>query len=127
MTRAQILAELEKTRSAVLQNTAHLRHDLDISAQIRASVAKHAYGWVAGALLVGFLLSKRGNSRKQKQLPSKKYKRGEKRDTVPEVVEKATTLSLLIAGVRMAMPFIKPIVSAYATKNLAQFASRLGK
>ncbi|MEO6053248.1 MAG: hypothetical protein ABIP97_04480 [Chthoniobacterales bacterium] len=124
MTRAEILAELEKTRWAVSQNTALLRRDLDVGTQIRSSIARHAYGWIAGALLVGVYLSRRGSGPAPKPI---KPKKGEKTVSIEEPIKKATTLSLLIAGFRIAMPFIKPIFTAYASKGLTQFASRLGK
>jgi hypothetical protein len=126
MTREQILAELAKTRSAISHNAGHLRHDLDVGARVRSSIARNTTGWLVGAIFIGFLLSGRRKTKVIK-VPVGEKGRPKRGRSSAEPLKKAGRFSLLLGLVRMAVPVLKPIIRVYGLKMLTQLASRLKK
>ncbi|MEO6847724.1 MAG: hypothetical protein ABI443_09190 [Chthoniobacterales bacterium] len=127
MTRLEILAELEKTRFAIAKNASGMRENLDVGKKIQSSVARHAYWWIGGAAILGFVLSGRGGGKSTKPIPAKRASKKSKpteKDEIPEVIKKTTALTALVAGFKILLPILKPLITNYANKALIQMASR---
>src|SRR5947209_9369448 len=56
--KASLIAELDQARADFSGNFAAFRKDIDLPAHFRRAFRRHKLLWIAGALIVGFILAK---------------------------------------------------------------------
>jgi len=125
--KSEILAELARSRAAITRDTAAVQARLDLSAQIQRSVKARPFAWLGGAAAIGYILAgpKTRTRTVTKIVHEKPGSRGPK--TKP-VKQKSTGLfGLLLSLIKLAMPLVRPALSAYAAKRFGDFAERLAK
>jgi len=117
MTKSQIIAEIDASRRAIARDFSALREELDFVEKSKQSVRKHSFAWLGGAALVGYVLSGRRKKAANK-LADPKASTPDK--TSPGAFGWG---AFLLAAFKIALPFLRPIFSAYAAKRLGAFLS----
>ena len=115
--KAELIAELDRARAKLSRNFDGFRHDIDIPAHFKNAVREHKAWWITGAAGLGLLLAK---------LPSRKKKVYVDRHT-NEKLKKTGKAGLVLALAKMAFSAAKPMITAFATKKIADFARHQGR
>jgi hypothetical protein len=109
--------ELEASRVAIRGDYSALRRELDFVGKARRSVASKPLPWLGGAAAIGWLFAGRRKARKARR----------QKTAGAEAVESAkqvTILGVLIAALRMLFPVVQPLLTAYASRKVGEFAAR---
>ena len=119
--KSELIAELDRARSRA---SAHRRemHGAKgrASAKATSTVARHRYGWMLGALIGGFIITKLP-TRTKKVVVDRRGKR------VSETgLETAGKTGLFLAILKIGIDLAKPILMAWITKRLGE-AVHVGK
>lgn len=126
-TKAQLVAELDRSRRSIARDYAAVRHELDVKAKVENLVRRKPFAWLGGAAALGWILS----GAKTKTRTVTKYapiKDGSKPG--PKIVKesaRAGWVATMITLVKFALPLLKPVLTAYAGKRFTDMASRLAK
>jgi hypothetical protein len=126
MTREQLVAELARTRSALARDRAALAQELDLKAKFNRVVARHPLAWFGGAAAVGWILAgpktrTRTRTIVQPAEPGSKPLRKEK------TAARTGFVAVLIGLGRFLLPVLKPVLSSYATKFLAEAVGKMAR
>ena len=116
---------LEGSREALVQGCAAIAAELDLKAKLNNLVREKPYAWLSGAAAIGwFLAGPKTKTRVVKKIggPNNSGQVEVKRKTL-----RAGLLALLVGLVRFAIPVIRPALSAYAGRRLADMAVRRKK
>jgi hypothetical protein len=125
MTKEEIMAELKGSREALVQGCAAIGAELDLKAKLNNLVRQKPYAWLSGAAAVGwFLAGPKTKTRVVKQIggPNNAAAVQVKKKTL-----RAGLLALLVGLVRFVIPVVRPALSAYAGRRLADIAVRRKK
>ncbi len=125
MTKEEILAELGASRAATVQGCAALRAELDFKTKLNNLVRRKPYAWVSGAAALGWFLA--GPKTKTRVVTKIVKPNGTPTVTRGRKRHRAGLIALLIALIRLAIPVIKPALSAYAGRRLADMAAKPSK
>jgi hypothetical protein len=109
----ELRAELAAARREFTGSWTALKSDADVPRRVRESVRDRKAVWIGGAAVLGFVLSMMRGRRRKVLVDAKSRKKLETR-------QKA---GLLMVLVKLALGILKPTLTAYATKKLADFAS----
>jgi hypothetical protein len=125
MTKEQILAELTRNRATIARDYGALRTELDFKAKLNRLVRRKPLAWFGGATALGWLLA----GPKTKKRTVTKYVKATDRHLASPAKKTVVRggVPLLFGLFRLALPILKPTLSAYATKWLADFAGRAAK
>ena len=115
--KAELSAELDRARAKLSRNFEGFRHDIDVPAHFKNAVREHKTWWITGAAGVGLLLAK---------LPSRKKKVYVDKRT-NEKLKKTGEAGLVLALAKMAFSAAKPMITAFATKKIAEMAKKSGR
>lgn len=127
MKKEEALAELRITRQSIARDTAALRAEFDVAAKLRASIRKRPFAWLGGSALLGWIVAgPKTRTRTVTKYVSKPGK-AQAANEAGAKVRSAGFLGLLIAAFRFALPMLKPALSAYAARRLAEMAERMVK
>ena len=122
MTKDEILAEISRSRAGLTREWAALRREFDFKAKLNNIVRRKPYLWLSGAAALGWVVA--GPKRKTRVV-TKVIQPGGKPVVVKEKGKRRAGLVALILGLmRLAVPIIKPAVTAYAGKFIADMASK---
>ena len=122
--KAELLANVARSRSAILRDTVAVRAELDVAARIQNSVRSRPFAWLGGAAAIGYLFA--GPKTRTKTVT--KYVGGKHGKAAREKEKKPRGfLSLLLSLFRLALPLVRPALSAYAAKRFGDFAQKLAK
>src|SRR5882724_493732 len=91
--KAELTAELARSRAHISRNVQGLRHDLDFPARARRAFTTHPAVWIGGAVLLGLVISRLPLRRKRAAAPRRKA------DSTVEKVEKA---GLILGALKIA-------------------------
>lgn len=138
MTREQLAAELERSRRAIRRSGADLKWELDFNRKTRESIRNHRFAWLGGAAAFGFLLagSRRSKRARVVEIPAgpepsegtsdeKPHRKPKRKPEVSKAIP--TILTVILGAVRLLLPVLRPLVTAYAAKKLAQIADKVNK
>ncbi|MEI8386797.1 MAG: hypothetical protein WCG76_04285 [Verrucomicrobiota bacterium] len=123
-TKAELLADVARSRTAILRDTAAVRAELDIAAKIQNSVRSRPFAWLGGAAAIGYFFA--GPKTRTKTVT--KYVRGKSGEPARKPDKKPRGLfHILLSLFRLALPLIRPALTAYAAKRFGDFAQKLAK
>ena len=120
--KAEILAEIARSRAAIATDSAMVRAELDLTKHIKNSVKMRPFAWLGGAAALGYILAG-PKTRTKTVIKTVKDTREGKTDGVKK--RPRTFLGILFGLFKLAVPFLKPLVTAYATRRLGAFADKL--
>ncbi len=124
MKKDELLAELGRTRASIARDTQAVRRELDFQAKFATAVKKKPWLWFGGAAALGWFLA--GPKTKTRVVTKVVTPKGEK--VKPKSTSrsgwKAGRLGLVVSLCRLAFPYLRPMISSYATEWLAKAASR---
>ena len=120
--------ELAASRHALRRDLHSLREELDLGKKLGKIVGKKPALWMAGAAFTGFVVSM--FSFRRHSSPAKKMVKD--KTSIPsteEVVKESpprTMWSFLFSLIKLLLPIIRPLVTAYASKRMAAMAISMG-
>lgn len=127
MTKEQILADLTRSRSAMARDCAALREELDMKARFNRVVRRNPLAWFGGAAALGWILAGPKTRTRTKTI-TKLAQPGEKPARPEEkIVARTGFVALLFGLARFLLPLLKPVISTYATKLLAEAAGKMAR
>jgi hypothetical protein len=128
MKKELLILELEKSRFAIRRDVGQLADELNFVKKFENVVRRKPSVWLAGAAATGFFLSVfRGRSAPKPKSHRAGRKSGSKEDSAAaELPAKLTLLGFLLALFKLVFPIARPLLTAYATKRMAEMALHLG-
>lgn len=122
--KAELLAEVARSRAAILRDSRAVRAELDVAAKIQASVRFRPFAWLGGAAALGYILA--GPKTRTKTVT--KFVRGKGREPERKEIKKSRGfLEGLFSLIKLSLPLLRPVLSAYAAKRFGDFAEKLAK
>ena len=125
MTKEEILAELTASRMAIVQGCAALCAELDFKTKFNNLVRQKPYAWLSGAAALGWFLA--GPKTKSRIVTKTIQPNGVPIVKVEKKHARTGLIALLIALVRFAFPVIRPALTAYAGRRLADITTKPSK
>lgn len=122
--KAEIVAELARSRAAVARDTSAVREQFDLAARIRKSVKARPFAWLGGAATIGYILA--GPKTRTKTITKVVRDKGAG-PAKAETKKQRGFWVILFSLIKLSFPLIKPALSAYAAKRFGDFADKLGK
>jgi len=118
--KAELIAELERSRARLGQSIDGIRRDADLGAQLKSSFTNHKTAWLGGAGIAGWVLAR---------LPARKKKVkvfiGDKKgDGATGEIKKAAEAGVLFGILKFIFTLFRPAIVAFATKKIADLAAR---
>lgn len=122
--KAELLANVARSRAAILRDTVAVRAELDVAAKIQNSVRSRPFAWLGGAAAIGYFFA--GPKTRTKTVT--KIVRGKSGGPVVEKKKgRRGFLAVLLSLFKLALPLVRPALSAYAAKRFGDFAQKLAK
>lgn len=123
MTKDEILAELSRSRAGLTREWVALRREFDFKAKLNNIVRRKPYVWLSGAAALGWMLA---GPKSKTRVVTKVIQADGKPIVVKEKGKRRAGLVALLLGLmRLALPFVKPALTAYAGKFFADMATKL--
>ncbi len=119
--KSQLLTELQASRMAVARDARSLADELNFRRKIEDTVRQRPLAWLGGAALAGFTFSI------WRRRPVQKSVRSAKKEAIPEPKAGFTFWAFLLATIKILLPAVRPLLTAYATKRMADLAGKLGR
>jgi hypothetical protein len=110
----ELRAEIAAARTQFSENWVALKEDANIPKRVRESVRERKFVWISAATVIGFILSRLPARKKEVLVDAKSRKKIKTRK------KKAGFLMILL---KLAFGVLKPTITAYATKKLADVAT----
>ncbi len=111
--KAELSAQLARSRQLFSRNLGRLREDLDVPAHIKRNFTNHSTVWISGAAVLGWILSRLPARRKDVRV-------GEKSEANPAGKKRT---ALLPGVAKLIFSAARPALTAFATKKITDFAS----
>jgi hypothetical protein len=112
--KAELIAELARTRSRMSDNVLALRRDLDFPARAKKAFKSSPWAWVGGAVLAGAIIARvwpRGP--KEKVVIARK--------SAEPALEKAGKAGLALGVLKIVLDFARPAVTAWVRKSVTDY------
>jgi hypothetical protein len=122
MTKDEILAELSRSRAGLTREWVALRREFDFKAKLNNIVRRKPYLWLSGAAALGWVVA--GPKRKTRVVTKVIQSDGKPVVVKEKGKRRAGLVALLLGLIRFAVPIIKPAVTAYAGKFIADMARK---
>jgi hypothetical protein len=110
--RAELLAELSRSRTQIASSISGLRVDLDLPVHFKAAVGRNKSIWLGGAALFGWLLSKIPARKKTVKVVVDKGHKTE--------IRKVEKTGLLLGLFKLIFSLLRPMIMGFATKRIAE-------
>lgn len=125
MTKDEILAELSRSRAGLTREWVVLRREFDFKTKLNNILRRKRYVWLSGAAAFGWMLA--GPKRKTRVVTKVIQPDAEGKPVVVKEKGKrrAGLIALLLGLIRLAIPVVRPAVTAYAGKLIADRARKL--
>lgn len=120
--KSEILAELARSRAAIRRDTNAVSAQFDVTARMRRSVVTRPIAWLGGAAALGYILAG-PKTRTKTVVKTQREKPGRPSKPAPRPLG---FWGILLSLFRLAVPLVRPALSAYAARRLGSFADRLG-
>jgi hypothetical protein len=124
MTKEEILSELTASRAAIVEGCAALRAELDFKAKLDNLVRRKPYAWLGGAAALGWVLA---GPKTKTRVVTKTIKPNGPAVKIEKKKARAGLIAALFALVRFILPVLKPAVTTYAGRRLADMAIKATK
>lgn len=121
-TKAQLLAEIQASRLAIGRDAVGLAEELNFRKKIEQTVRRRPLAWLGGAALAGFTFSL---WRRRPVIRPEPKRKGHSSISAPP--PRLTFWAFLLACMKMILPAARPLLTAYATKRMADLAANLGR
>ncbi len=122
--KSEILAELARSREAIARDSSSVRSQIDPAARFRSSVRSRPLAWLGGAAAIGYIFA--GPKTRVKTVT--KVVRGDSKIPPALAAKRPHGLwDIIFALLKLAVPLVRPALSAYAAKRFADFADKLGR
>ncbi len=115
--KAEILAELARSRAAIASDTSAVREEFNVASKFRRSVKSRPFAWLGGAAVIGYLLA--GPKTRTKTLVVR-----DKGAAKAGAKKRHSFWDILFSLIKLCVPLIKPAVSAYAARRIGDFVDR---
>ena len=110
--KAELTAELARSRVRLAANFGALRRDLDFPARVKGAVTRHPAAWIGGATLFGILLAK---------LPARRKKAVVIGHGKPAKLARAGMTGLLLGALKIAFDLSRPALAKWAGRRVADY------
>jgi hypothetical protein len=107
----ELIADLARARGELTAHTRAVRRELDVPARLKSSFRRHGLVWLAGAGLLGLLLTRL--PRRKKPVPHAWRK------PPPEV--KAAKAGLLITALKFAFDIVRPALAKWIAHQVTAY------
>ncbi len=111
--KGEIRAELAAARTQFTRNWVALKEDANIPKRFRESVRERKVFWISAATVIGFILSRLPARKKEVLVDAKSRKK----------IKNRKKAGLLMTLMKLGFGVLKPTITAYATKKLADVAA----
>jgi hypothetical protein len=119
-TKEQLLAEIARSRNAIMRDAQTARHEASPLVHVERVIARKPWVWVIAAAILGWSLAgPKTRVIREKQVVG--IKNRHRKDRRPQ-----GALGLVVSLIRVVMPMVKPAFTAYAAKRVAEMAQKLG-
>lgn len=120
--KAEILADLARNRAAIKWDAGTIRAELDFNAKLKSSVRSRPLAWLGGAVAIGYFFA--GPKTRTKTVT--KYVKGKSGEVVRGEKKKPRGfLAILFLLIKIALPALRPVFSAYAARRFGHLAQKL--
>jgi hypothetical protein len=109
-----IRRDIDRYRLAVARDCANLRQALDVPANLRAAIRSHSSAWIAGAGVLGFILSR------LKRHPKPSRKRA--LESLP--VKRTAWLAIAGAAIKWLLDLLRPALAEMIKKKMVDLSLR---
>jgi hypothetical protein len=109
----ELREELAAARLKFAGNWVALKEDVNVPKRVRESMRERKLLWIVSATLIGFIVSRLPARKKEVLVDAKSRKK----------IEKRKKAGLIMGLMKFALGVLKPTITAYATKKLADIAS----
>src|SRR3954467_12098137 len=106
--------EIDRSRERVARDVRGLRYELDFPAKIRRSFQRQTTVWILAAVAVGVIVVTLPRARKKVTVDVSREDKGKK---------KLAETGMLLGILKIAMPFIRPVVMNFIRSRMAGGAS----
>ena len=120
--KSEILAEIARSRAAIVTDSAMVRSELDLTKHIKSSVKMRPFAWLGGAAAIGYILA--GPKTRTKTL-IKTVKDTREGKVAVEKKRPRTMWEILFGLFKFVLPIVRPVISAYAARHVGAFAEKL--
>ena len=120
-----ILEELRRSRLAIARDTAAIAQEFNILGKLRRSVTSRPFAWLGGAAAVGYIFAGPKTKTITKTVPQKGGSSALKNE--PAVKDRRRWLMTAFNICKLALPFVRPALSAYAARRLGEFSEKIGR
>lgn len=127
MTKEQILADLARSRSEMARDCSALRRELDMRAKFNHVVRRNPLAWFGGAAALGWMLAGPKTRTRTKTITKLAQPGGKPPKDGENVVARTGFVAVLFGLGRFLLPLLKPVISTYATKLLAEAAGKMAR
>ena len=112
--KAELTAELARSRARLAANFGALRRDLDFPARVKGAVMKNPAAWIGGATLFGILLAKLPARRKKAVVTVTGNGK-------PAKLARAGMTGLLLGALKIAFDLSRPALAKWAGRRVADY------
>lgn len=117
-----IRREIEASRAAISRDYHAVRAEFDIPAKLKRTFVSNPLPWLGAATVIGFWIA-----RPRRAAKPAKGKKSDGEIVLPDAAKQLTFFGVLIGAIRMLFPLLRPILSAYAAKRVAELAANLNR
>jgi len=110
----ELIADLARARRELTTQTRAVRHDLDVAARFKSSYGRHRWVWLAGAGVLGVVLTAFPRRKKVKPRLWRK----------PAPEEKAVKAGLLITALKLTFDILRPVLTKWIARRMAAYTER---
>jgi len=111
--KSELIFALDQARRRVSTHASGVRANAHPGKKLRSSFSQHKLAWLGGAALLGLVLVR--PSRRNKKAPS---------SPATGSVARSARVGLLIGALKLAFDLSKPLLTSWATNQLAELARK---
>ncbi len=120
-----ILEELRRSRLAIARDTAAIADEFNILGKLKRSVTSRPFAWLGGAAALGYMIAGPKTKTITKTVPQKSGSPARKDGSA--VKDRRYWLATAFNLFKLALPFVRPALSAYAARRLGEFSEKIGR